>query len=156
MRPRFRPFAPKWAFTCPFTNNTFVFGRSFSCFYQPPGGNADDIAGTAVAGQIFSIQLGSAAVGIKSPNLRQSWKSKRPVVEILADALPNTLLLAVVSILFAMIAGVVVGALVAMADSQLLNKLVLIITVFGMSLPSFLQLSSLHGFLLFYWPTIPV
>ncbi len=106
-------------------------------FISHPAGNADDIAGTAVAGQIFSIQLGSAAVGIKSPNLRQSWKSKRPVVEILADALPKTLLLAVVSILFAMIAGVVVGALVAMADSQLLNKLVLIITVFGMSLPSF-------------------
>lgn len=74
---------------------------------------------------------------IKKPYLRRSWQSKRPVSEILLVALPNTLLLAGASILFAMITGLILGSLAALINNSIVNKLMVVITSIGMSLPSF-------------------
>jgi peptide/nickel transport system permease protein len=43
--------------------------------------------------------------GIKVPYLRRSYQSKRPVLDILTDALPGTLVLAIAAMFFATIAG---------------------------------------------------
>ncbi|KAF0129793.1 MAG: peptide/nickel transport system permease protein [Bacteroidetes bacterium] len=83
------------------------------------------------------IKTSEMQMVVKKPYLRQSWQSKRSVMDVLAEAFPKTILLAVVSILFAMVAGVGIGAFVAMTDNKIVNRLVIIITVFGMSLPSF-------------------
>ncbi|GAB1418257.1 glutathione ABC transporter permease GsiC [Bacteroidales bacterium] len=83
------------------------------------------------------LPLGSSYLVLKMPFLRTSWQSKRDVVSILADALPKTLVLAIVSILFAMLCGIALGAVVAAIDKSWLNRIVLVVTVFGMSLPSF-------------------
>ncbi len=83
------------------------------------------------------LPLGSSYLVLKMPSLRTSWQSKRDVVSILADALPKTLVLAIVSILFAMLCGIALGAVVAAIDKSWLNRIVLVVTVFGMSLPSF-------------------
>jgi len=83
------------------------------------------------------LKTSEMQVVVKKPYLRRSWQSKRMVMDILAEAFPKTILLAVVSILFAMFAGVAIGAVVAMTDNKIVNKLVIIVTVFGMSLPSF-------------------
>lgn len=77
------------------------------------------------------------ALVLKTPFLRRSYQNKREVTAILAEAFPMTLLLASVSILFALVFGVLIGLVAAVYDNKILNKLILILTVFGMSLPSF-------------------
>ncbi len=83
------------------------------------------------------LTLGRHSLVLKKPYLRRSYQSNRPVTEVLAQALPNTLLLASTSILFAMIAGVALGVLVAFRNSRLLARTTLVFSVFGMALPSF-------------------
>ena len=75
--------------------------------------------------------------GFKTPYLRRSYQSGRSVSSILADSFPNTILLAVVSIAFAFVVGVSLGALAAIYSDTWFEKFVLVITSLGMSLPSF-------------------
>lgn len=75
--------------------------------------------------------------GFKTPDLRRSYQSGRSVSSILADSFPNTILLAVVSIAFAFVVGVSLGALTAIYSDTWFEKFVLVITSLGMSLPSF-------------------
>lgn len=75
--------------------------------------------------------------GLKTPDLRRSYQSGRSVSSILADSFPNTILLAVVSIAFAFVVGVSLGALAAIYSDTWFEKFVLVITSLGMSLPSF-------------------
>lgn len=75
--------------------------------------------------------------GFKSPNLRRSYQSGRTVASILGESFPNTILLALVSIAFAFVVGVTLGSLAAIYSDTWLEKAILLITSFGMSLPSF-------------------
>ncbi len=75
--------------------------------------------------------------GFKSPNLRRSYQSGRTVASILGESFPNTILLALVSIAFAFVVGVSLGSLAAIYRDSWLEKLILLITSLGMSLPSF-------------------
>ena len=75
--------------------------------------------------------------GFKTPDLRRSHPSGRSVSSILADSFPYTILLAVVSIAFAFVVGVSLGALAAIYSDTWFEKFVLVITSLGMSLPSF-------------------
>ncbi len=83
------------------------------------------------------IKTEQRALVIKTPYLRRSYQSNRLVSEILITAFPNTLLLAAVSILFAMIIGVLLGTFIALQRSGVLARSTLIFSVIGMSLPSF-------------------
>lgn len=75
--------------------------------------------------------------GFKSPNLRRSYQSGKTVVSILGESFPNTILLALVSIAFAFVVGVTLGSLAAIYSDTWLEKAILLLTSFGMSLPSF-------------------
>ncbi len=81
--------------------------------------------------------IGDHAMVIKKPYLRRSYQSGRDVTEILRSAFPNTLLLAAVSIVFAMVAGVVLGSFIALKRKPWLSRGTLVFSVLGMSLPSF-------------------
>lgn len=88
---------------------------------------------------------------LKSPYLRYSYQSKRPVGTILSEAFPNTLILAFASILFALVIGVLLGVLTAIVNTNFLNRFTLFITTIGMSLPSFfaaILIAWLFGFVL--------
>ena len=93
----------------------------------------------------------STKIIFKTPYLRYSYQSKRPVGTILSEAFPNTLILAFVSILFAFVIGVLLGVLTAIVNSNFLNRFTLFITTIGMSLPSFfaaILIAWLFGFVL--------
>lgn len=95
--------------------------------------------------------VGSTNIIFKTPYLRYSYQSKRPVGTILSEAFPNTLILAFVSILFAFVIGVLLGVLTAVVNSNFLNRFTLFITTIGMSLPSFfaaILIAWLFGFVL--------
>lgn len=82
-------------------------------------------------------KIGDVDVVLKTPYLRYSYQSKRPVGTILSEAFPNTLILAAVAITFALVLGVFIGVLAAVVNTDFVNKLTLFITTIGMSLPSF-------------------
>ncbi|MCB2195836.1 MAG: ABC transporter permease [Bacteroidetes bacterium] len=73
----------------------------------------------------------------KMPYLRRSYQSKKQVSDIIAETLPNTFILAVVSILFASILGVFLGVIAAIKKDSLFDRASLFFSAFGMSLPSF-------------------
>ncbi|MFN7847230.1 MAG: ABC transporter permease [Bacteroidota bacterium] len=82
--------------------------------------------------------LGQAhALFIKWPYLRRSYQSKREVSAIISETLPQTALLAMVSMTFATIVGVVIGAWIATRKGKFIDHFFLVITVFGMAGPSF-------------------
>lgn len=82
-------------------------------------------------------RIGAVDIVLKTPYLGYSYQSKRSVGTILSEAFPNTLILAVVAIAFALVLGVFIGLLTAVYNTDFLNKLTLFITTIGMSLPSF-------------------
>ena len=75
--------------------------------------------------------------GFKLPELGRSYQSDRSVSPILAEAFPNTILLALVSITMAFVLGVLFGSVAAIYKDTWIEKAILLITSLGMSLPSF-------------------
>ncbi len=86
---------------------------------------------------LFALDIGNTRLLLKAPWLRRSYQTNRSVTGILAEALPNTLLLALVSILFAVMLGVGVGFLLALKGNPWLSRGALVFSALGMSLPSF-------------------
>lgn len=82
-------------------------------------------------------KIADVDIVLKIPYLRYSYQSKRSVGTILSEAFPNTLILAIIAITFALIVGVTIGVLTAVYNTDFLNKLTLFVTTIGMSLPSF-------------------
>jgi len=74
---------------------------------------------------------------LKTPYLGRSYQSKRPVLEMLNEAFPKTALLAVISIIFAIIVGVFIGILCAVLKDSWFDKSAIVFSVMGMALPSF-------------------
>jgi peptide/nickel transport system permease protein len=75
---------------------------------------------------------------LKAPYLRESYnKSGKKVSSIIAETLPNTTVLAVTSILIAIIIGIIFGILSALYKDTLFDRIISVISIFGMSIPSF-------------------
>ena len=83
------------------------------------------------------LKLGSRSVVLKSPYLRRSYQSQRKVSDIIAKAFPQTALLAVVALSFALILGILLGVLSAIYKDSWVDRLTLVLSTLGMSLPSF-------------------
>ncbi len=90
-------------------------------------------------------------VVLKYPYLRTSFtRQGKKVSKILKGTLPNTFVLASTSITIALFLGVFLGILSALYKDQWVDKLVLIVSTLGMSLPSFFSaiiFAWLFGFL---------
>jgi len=74
---------------------------------------------------------------LKIPYLQRSYQSRRQVSTILTEAFPKTMILALASITFAFVVGLIVGVISAIKKDTWFDKLALITSVLGMSLPSF-------------------
>ena len=86
--------------------------------------------------KLFSTK--STTLVLKSPYLRESYsKSGKKVTAIIAETLPNTAVLAVTSILIAIIIGIIFGILSALYKDTFFDKIISVISIFGMSIPSF-------------------
>jgi len=81
--------------------------------------------------------LGKHVIVLKKPYLRRSYQSKRDVTDILSEALVNTLLLAVVAMVFAVFFGIAIGILCALKKNSVTDRIALVFSVLGMSVPSF-------------------
>ena len=83
------------------------------------------------------LKAGNTSVVLKAPYLRRSYQSKRKVSDIIATAFPQTALLAVVALSFALVLGVLLGILSALYKDTWIDRLTLVLSTLGMSLPSF-------------------
>jgi peptide/nickel transport system permease protein len=83
------------------------------------------------------LKIGKTSVVLKSPYLRRSYQSQRKVSDIIATAFPQTALLAVVALSFALVLGILLGVLSAIYKDSWVDRLTLVLSTLGMSLPSF-------------------
>ncbi len=86
--------------------------------------------------QLLSLENGFVVV-IKRPWLGRSFQSSRPVSVLVAEALPNSLILAFFAILLAFFAGNFFGVIAAIKKDTWIDRAALFISTTGMSLPSF-------------------
>ena len=83
------------------------------------------------------LTIGNSTIVLKKPYLRRSYQSKRPVSEILAEAFVPTMVLATVAMIAATIIGLILGIFSALHKDGWFDRISLIISILGMSLPSF-------------------
>lgn len=83
------------------------------------------------------VTIGHTALVLKTPYLRRSYQSKRKVNEIISTAFPQTAILALTAMTFAMVVGIAMGVVAALKKDTWLDRLILFLSTLGMSLPSF-------------------
>ena len=83
------------------------------------------------------MSFSESSIVLKAPYLRRSYKSRRKVSDVILTALPNTSMLALFSMGFAMIVGVAIGTVAAVKKGTAWDGNMLVIAVLGMALPSF-------------------
>ncbi|GGF04797.1 peptide/nickel transport system permease protein [Chishuiella changwenlii] len=101
------------------------------------------------------LKLGSNEVVIKTPYLRESFqKQGKSVSTIIGETLPNTMVLAIASIIIASIFGILLGIVSALMKDSWLDRLLLVVTSFGMSIPSFFAAIIIAYIFAFLWHDI--
>ena len=76
--------------------------------------------------------------GLRWPNLQTSYQQKgRPVTAMLADTLPNTALLALLSMSLALLLGIPMGLFAAVRQGTAMDRMVVMLSTTGMAMPSF-------------------
>ncbi len=83
------------------------------------------------------LKIGSTSLVLKAPYLRRSYQSGRRVSEIISTAFPQTALLALVAMTFALAIGITLGVFSALYKDSWVDRLTLVLSTLGMSLPSF-------------------
>lgn len=84
------------------------------------------------------LELGHQSLVIKWPWLRESFQNQgKPVSNIIAETLPNTIVLATASMVIAIILGVFLGVVSALVPNTIPDRLITFVSTIGMSLPSF-------------------
>lgn len=74
---------------------------------------------------------------VKAPYLGRSFQQNRAVGTILRETFPNTLILALASIIFATFLGITMGVIAALFRDTWLDRGLLTLSALGMSIPSF-------------------
>ncbi len=94
---------------------------------------------------------GDTKLAVKLPYLRRSYQTKKDVGDVLFEALPGTLILALAAMLIATILGVLLGVLAAVKQNTWMDTGSVFASVLGISAPSFFMgivLAYLFGFVL--------
>jgi peptide/nickel transport system permease protein len=94
----------------------------------------NEIADKNIKGFFFG---GNTKYGIKIPYLRRSYQTKKDVIDVLLEALPGTLMLALAAMIFATILGIFLGVIAAVKQNTWLDTTSVFASVIGISAPSF-------------------
>ena len=105
----------------------------------------NDVSPVAIhsAEEIRSKELKGIFIGnennfaLKVPYLRRSYQSRRGVGEILLNALPGTILLAVAAMLLAVAIGIPLGVFAAIKKGTWMDSTAIFTSILGISAPSF-------------------
>lgn len=84
------------------------------------------------------FQMGNTEVALKVPYLRESFqKNGKKVGAVIQETLPNTIVLAVAAIFIAIILGILMGIASALTKDRWPDKVLQLVSMVGMSVPSF-------------------
>ena len=100
--------------------------------------------------KLFSVSKEKALV-IKPPYLRRSYQTKEPVNSILLGVLPSTIILAISSMILAILIGIPLGVIGAIKQHTIFDNIAMTVSVMGISLPSFVSAMILALYLGFKW-----
>lgn len=130
-----------------------LFGLTFIVFsslYFAPGDPAEIAAGaSATAEEVelmrtylgldrpFLVQYGSYLLGLLHGDLGTSLITRQPILDEILIRLPNTLNLAVSSMIFACIIGIPLGIIAAIKKDSFLDNLLTTTSLLGISIPNF-------------------
>lgn len=96
------------------------------------------------------LSMGSGALVIKAPYLRNSYQSRQTVNQLLLQALPGTAVLAISAMLFATILGLLLGGIAAAFAHSWIDRLAVSLSIVGISAPSYfasILIAYLFGYL---------
>ncbi|WP_191057558.1 ABC transporter permease [Geminicoccus harenae] len=125
---------------------------NFFLLNMAPGDAADVLAAESGAATAETMAATRARLGLDLPLLDQflnyvsglahldlgfSAKFGVPVLEVILGRLPNTLLLMVTALVFALLVGIGAGFLMALRAGSLLDRAISVIALFFYSIPSF-------------------
>jgi len=99
--------------------------------------------------QLFAVSS-QKVIALKWPYLRRSYQTSKDVMGLLMEVVPNTLILALTAMLFAIIIGVFLGVVSAVNQNTWIDKLAVAFSTLGISAPSFFAgiiIAWLFGFL---------
>jgi len=99
--------------------------------------------------ELFPISS-KKCVTVKWPYLGRSYRTKRLVNNVLAEALPGTVILAIAAMTLATIAGILLGVIAALKKDTWMDTSAVAASVAGISMPSFfagLVIAWLFGYL---------
>ncbi len=97
---------------------------------------------------------GDKKLGFKIPYLRKSYQTKRPVWNILMQALPGTLMLAIAAMVIAVLIGIPLGVMAAVKQNTWVDTSAIFSSIVGISAPSFFMgiiMVYVFGFVLSDW-----
>jgi peptide/nickel transport system permease protein len=109
-------------------------------YVLPPG---MDAASRAAMSQQFGldhsagVQFQKYLAGLVQGNFGQSFVERRPVTEIFAERLPNTLILFAIALVFSIVVGGALGVLAAMKRGKPLASLIMGCAFLGYATPNF-------------------
>ncbi|MCP9750068.1 ABC transporter permease [Ferruginibacter sp. HRS2-29] len=76
-------------------------------------------------------------IGIKIPYLRKSYQTKKDTIDVLSEALPGTIVLALAAMLLAVVGGIMLGVAAAVKKGTWLDTSAIFSSIAGISAPSF-------------------
>ncbi|ADB49680.1 ABC transporter permease [Conexibacter woesei] len=82
-------------------------------------------------------QFWSYLQGLVQGDLGESFRHERPVLELVLEAIPATLMLAMTTLVFALLVAVPLGIAAAARPGGLLDRFTLVVSMVGQSLPNF-------------------
>lgn len=83
------------------------------------------------------VQLGTYLTGLLRGDLGYSIPSSRPVAEVILEALPATIELALYSLLFALVVAVPIGVVSALRQRSVIDRTSMAASFLGISMPAF-------------------
>jgi len=143
----------KYGFDKPLTTQYFYYLNDVSPL-SIHSNNKEDFTflkkGTYSYKKLFSV--GGIFLVLKYPYLRESFqKNGKKVSEVVLETLPNTAILALFSISIAIFLGIIFGIFSAIYKDTFFDRIIAIVSTFGMSIPSFFSailFAWLFGFVL--------
>lgn len=102
-------------------------------------------------GGITVSKLESGKILLKTPYLRTSFQSKKPVSEIISDAFTGTLILACTALLIALLLGIPLGVFSAVKRGTPIDNFIVAVSAAGISLPAFFSAMLIAWLFGFVW-----
>lgn len=151
----------KYGFDKPLTTQYFYYINDLSPLSFHSKTDSDYTHLTPVKYEAIKLlSFGNTNFVLKKPYLRASFtKQGKNVSDVIAETLPNTAVLALSAITIAIIIGVVLGIISALYKDAFIDKVIMVVSTVGMSVPSFFSaiiFAWIFGYVLHKYTNLPM